>query len=297
MAKKRKIRTSVKIIFLVLVVAIAVLAGVLIVKNNSSNNQTAAAKIVSSSSPTAAPSASATPTATPAETASAEPTAEATAAAVEETAASAEVSGCESEVIDAAYTNTDSLLLLANKKHKLPEGYAPADLVSVQIPCYNGSASMRSEAAEALLKMYNAALNDGVSLAVSSCFRDENYQSALYYKYVNMYGAATADTISSRPGYSDHQTGLAGDFVEGSAADFNEEFEDTASGKWLAANAHLYGFIMRYPKGKASITGYEYEPWHFRYIGVANATSLYSAGPTESFEEYYNVSGGDYCAQ
>lgn len=193
-----------------------------------------------------------------------------------------------------AFTDPDSLLLLANKKHKLPSGYQPSDLVAVTIRTSNGTCQLRSEASEALTKMNAAAQADGVTLMISSAFRDEAYQTSLYNNYVAKYGVASADTFSSRPGYSDHQTGLAMDFVEGSAADFTDDFESTASGQWLAANAHLYGFIMRYPKGKQDITGYDYEPWHFRYVGVDYATSIYSTDPTESFEEYFRVTGGDY---
>ncbi|MBQ6593020.1 MAG: M15 family metallopeptidase, partial [Solobacterium sp.] len=93
-------------------------------------------------------------------------------------------------------------------------------------------------------------------------------------------------------GYSDHQTGLALDFIEGKGADFTSDFEYSASGIWLRDNAHYYGFIMRYPKGKADITGYSYEPWHFRYVGVDTATAIYNVDVFCSFEEYFGVSGG-----
>jgi LAS superfamily LD-carboxypeptidase LdcB len=206
-----------------------------------------------------------------------------------------ETTGCDGVALDTKFTSTDSLLILANKKYKLPEGYVPSDLVDAGIPCTNGSATMRAAAAEQLQKMYAAAAADGVSLSISSAYRSEAYQTTLYTKYVGEYGQSTADTISSRPGYSDHQTGLAADFVEGGADDLVESFENTASGKWLAVNAHLYGFIMRYPKGKSSITGYDYEPWHFRYVGIDTATAIYNTDPNESFEEYFHVPGGDYC--
>ena len=198
----------------------------------------------------------------------------------------------EEPVLD--FTSGDSLLLLANKSHKLPDGYAPSDLVTTTMPCSNGTAYMRVEANNALTSMYNDAQNDGVSLMISSAYRSESYQTSLYNGYVSSYGAASADRISSRPGYSDHQTGLACDFVNGLASDFEESFESTSSGIWLAQHAHEYGFIMRYPKGKEEITGYSYEPWHFRYIGVDYATKMYEQDPTLTFEEYFNVSGGDY---
>ncbi len=201
----------------------------------------------------------------------------------------------EPTIDPAVFTNVDSLLIVANKKHKLPDGYVPEDLVDVNT--LGGRATiapyMRQEAAEAVAEMIqDAQNNDGVYLTISSAYRSESYQASLYNGYVGQYGVATADTISSRPGYSDHQTGLAADFVEGGDSDFNERFESTASGIWLAEHAYEYGFIIRYPKGKQEITGYTYEPWHFRYVGKEYAKLIYESGL--SFEEYFDVSGGDY---
>ena len=197
------------------------------------------------------------------------------------------------------FTDTDSLLIVANKKHKLPDGYVPEDLVTPNIR-QTIACTMKSVAAEALEAMAEAAAKDGVTLSISSAYRGEDYQRQLYNSYVASYGVAGADTISSRPGYSDHQTGLAADFVEGDGSmngiNFNQSFENTASGVWLRDHAHEYGFIMRYPKGKNDITGYSYEPWHFRYIGVDYATRIYETDVFESFEEYFGVEGGDYAA-
>ena len=200
----------------------------------------------------------------------------------------------EPTIDPAVFTDTDSLLLVANKVHKLPEGYEPADLVNANDYGARGSLApyMRLEAAQALGEMTAAAERDGVWLSFSSAYRSESYQAQLYNNYVIKWGAETADTISSRPGYSDHQTGLALDFIEGTDADFNEVFEDTASGNWLREHAHEYGFIMRYPKGKDAITGYAYEPWHFRYIGVDYATAIWEVDQFCSFEEYFGVEGG-----
>ncbi len=190
------------------------------------------------------------------------------------------------------FTDVNSYLVVANKKHKLPDGYEPRDLKSVAD--YGGHATiaplMREEVAKAVGDMTAAAREDGVYLTISSAYRGESYQASLYNGYVGQYGVATADTISSRPGYSDHQTGLAADFVEGGDADFNDRFEGTASGQWLAKHAYEYGFILRYPKDKDAITGYTYEPWHFRYIGKEYAKEIFDSGL--SFEEYFNVEGG-----
>lgn len=203
----------------------------------------------------------------------------------------------EPTIDPSVFTDTESVLILANKKHKLPDGYVPSDLVTPNITMTQAS-TMKQIAADAISEMAAAATEDGVTLKISSAYRSEDYQSSLYYGYVSSYGTETADTISSRPGYSDHQTGLAADFVEGDGSmngiNFNQSFEDTDSGNWLREHAHEYGFIMRYPKGKQDITGYAYEPWHFRYVGVEYATKIWEVDEFESFEEYFEVEGGDY---
>ncbi len=195
------------------------------------------------------------------------------------------------------FTDTNSLLIVANKKHRLPEGYVPADLVTPNI-AQTAACTMREPAAAAMGEMAQAAAADGVTLMISSAYRGEDYQRQLYEGYSASYGSETADTISSRPGYSDHQTGLAADFVEGDGTldgtNFNASFENTASGNWLRDHAHEYGFIMRYPKDKEEITGYSYEPWHFRYIGVDYATQIYETDVFYTFEEFFGVEGGDY---
>ena len=197
----------------------------------------------------------------------------------------------------ALFTDTDSLLVVANKKHKLPDGYVPADLVTPDI-AQTAACTMREPAAKAIAEMADAAEAEGVYLMISSAYRGEDYQRALYDNYSASYGSETADTISSRPGYSDHQTGLAADFVEGDGSlngiNFNQSFETTKSGEWLRDHAHEYGFIMRYPKDKQDITGYAYEPWHFRYIGVDYATQIYETDVYYTFEEFFDVEGGDY---
>lgn len=198
-------------------------------------------------------------------------------------------------VLNPEFTDTDSLLLLANKKHPLPAGYVPDDLVIPDVQTNGNTVYMGQEAAEALKEMFTAAANDGVTLLAGSGYRSEDYQRTLYNGYVQQYGVETADTISSRPGYSDHQTGLALDISDHDGATYlTQDMENTPEGQWLRKHAHEYGFIMRYPKGKQDITGYAYEPWHFRYVGKEWSEKIYSKGEFESFEEYFNVSGGDY---
>ena len=203
----------------------------------------------------------------------------------------------EPQIDPSVFTDTDSFLIVANKKHKLPDGYVPADLVEPDIATTQ-HCTMRAPAAEAIAQMAQAAAAEGITLKISSAYRGEDYQRSLYNNYSASYGSETADTISSRPGYSDHQTGLAADFVEQDGSmngiNFNENFETTDSGIWLRNHAHEYGFIMRYPKGKQDITGYAYEPWHYRYIGVEYATEIYNVDEFYTFEEYFGVEGGDY---
>ncbi len=196
---------------------------------------------------------------------------------------------------DTRFTSTDSLLIFANKTHKLPDGYVPSDLVSITVSSTYGDLQMKQEAADALANMFAAANADGVYPVATSAYRSEEYQSELYNGYVERDGQEAADTYSSRPGYSDHQTGLATDITcEANGYNLNQEFENTAEGQWLAQHAHEYGFVMRYPNGKEEITGYTYEPWHFRYIGVDEATALYNSDPNMTMEEYYGISGGNY---
>lgn len=282
-------KKSKKITLWIIGVLIACLACLVLCKYSWVKNETAAA------SPTPTPAQTPSPASTPESTINSG--SESSAQTVPQVTAppSQGTDGCDTISLDAAFTDTNSLLLLANKKVKLPDGYVPNDLVDAGIPCSNGSATMKAEAASALQNMYRDAAASGVSLMISSAYRGESYQQRLYSTYSAEYGQAVADTISSRPGYSDHQTGLAADFVEQGPYDLQEQFENTASGQWLAINAHTYGFIMRYPKGKNAVTGYSYEPWHFRYVGVDTATAIYTAGTNMTFEEYFGVPGGDYC--
>ena len=193
------------------------------------------------------------------------------------------------------FSDTSGYLVVANKKHKLPSGYEPSDLSVPNVPMNYAGTALRYTAARALEKMFAAAKNAGITLILGSGYRSESYQRTLYNGYVAKYGTATADTISSRPGYSDHQTGLAADISDHNGATYlTQSMENTAEGIWLRNHAHEYGFIMRYPKGKDNITGYSYEPWHFRYVGVDYATKIYNMGVWYTFEEYFGVEGGGY---
>jgi D-alanyl-D-alanine carboxypeptidase len=177
-----------------------------------------------------------------------------------------------------------SLTVVVNKKHKLPSTYAPT---------LGPSSRLRTEAETAFNSMLSAAKSSGApSMKYVSGYRSYSKQEQLYNGYVASDGRAAADTYSARPGFSEHQTGLAVDIGEGSGCDLETCFENTASGKWAAANAYKYGFIVRYQKGKDAITGYQYEPWHLRYLGISEATAVYNSGKT--LEEYYGIPGGTY---
>lgn len=183
-------------------------------------------------------------------------------------------------------TSLDSLLLLANKTHALPSDYEPSDLVLPQVRGDKDGLYLREEAAKAIEELFYDATNDGVNLLLVSAYRSYSYQETLFNGYVSRDGLAEAEIKSSRPGHSDHQTGLAADICRDGCR-LNATFADTTEGQWLANNAYKYGFILRYPKGKEDITGYMYEPWHFRYIGKEEAQKVYDSGLC--FEEYYNV--------
>lgn len=177
-------------------------------------------------------------------------------------------------------TEPSSIWVVVNKKRPLPSSYVPGDLT----PVLGGQ--MRTEAGNALKNLVNSAKNNGHDLSIISSYRSYNTQSSTYNGYVAQDGAAKADTYSARPGHSEHQSGLAVDLGNG-VCNLEICFGDTSAGKWLASTAPNFGFIVRYPAGKDNITGYQYEPWHVRYVGVELAKELQKAGQT--MEEFFNL--------
>ncbi|MCZ8534368.1 M15 family metallopeptidase [Psychrobacillus psychrodurans] len=165
-------------------------------------------------------------------------------------------------------------VLIASKKYPLPSTYAPGESKEAR-------AAFQEMAAEATLSGYD--------LIAFSTYRSFDYQTQLYDRYVTNDGQDAADRYSARPGYSEHQTGLAFDIGEQHFEQHfaKESFGETEAGKWVAANAHKYGFIMRYPNGSEKITGYMYEPWHFRYVGEELAVQVYEANVT--LEEFLDL--------
>lgn len=177
----------------------------------------------------------------------------------------------------------NELLVLVNKYNLLPPDFQQYNLVHMEKKHrLNDGKTYLLEAGtyEKYVQMSDAAKKDGVSMYVVSAHRTEAYQRNLYEKRLKSRGRAYADSYTARPGASEHQTGLAVDINSTSGT-----FQYTEAFKWLQKHAHEYGFIMRYPKGKEWITGYSYEPWHYRYVGVDVAKIIYAEGIT--YEEYY----------
>lgn len=180
-------------------------------------------------------------------------------------------------------TNTDSYIVLVNKNNKLDQNYVPNDLELISLNYSYENKYLRKEAKEAFENLsYNASLN-GFKIIAVSAYRDYNYQDELFNYYVNEKGLEYALQCSAKSGHSEHQTGLAVD-VEGSNFNYNN-FEYSKEFNWMSKNAHKYGFILRYPKNKEDITGYSYESWHYRYLGIELATKVYESGLT--YDEYY----------
>ena len=180
------------------------------------------------------------------------------------------------------YTNMKSTktgegsLMLVNKFYTVGSGYVP------KLKGVTGGGSMEPTAAAAFEKMVAAAKTDGINLWNVSGYRSYSTQQSLYNNYKKRDGQTKADTYSARPGSSEHQTGLATDICTASSS---AHFEKTEKYKWLINNSYKYGFILRYPEGKTYITGYKFEPWHYRYVGVEAATYIHNNNIT--FEEYH----------
>lgn len=178
-----------------------------------------------------------------------------------------------SNVIEKKPTYVNGILIV-NKEYHLPSTYAPGE-----------SAEARSE----FNNMISKAKLEGYNLTAFSTYRSYTYQKGLFDRYVKNNGVKAANRFSARAGESEHQTGLAFDVGEiGKEKQWvNPTFGNTTAGKWVAQNAHNFGFIIRYPAEKESITGYIYEPWHLRYLGIDVATEVYTSGLT--LEEYLGI--------
>lgn len=179
---------------------------------------------------------------------------------------------------------TKDITMINNKIYKLPDDYEPDDLVNVKNwYSYGSSPKLRNEAYNSFIEMYNEAKKENLTIIINSAYRSYKYQEDLYNQYLKQYGKEYTDKYAARPGFSEHQTGLTIDVTTYGAN--GDTFDTTEEFKWLTANAHKYGYILRYPKGKEYLTGYEYESWHYRYVGVDVATSVHDNDIT--YDEYY----------
>lgn len=184
----------------------------------------------------------------------------------------------------------DSLWVIANKQNAIPTSFVP-DLVVPDVRLRLAASEQQMQVSQLALKdlrsMFEAASNRGVNLVFGSGYRSADLQAQFYNSYVAQDGQAAADAYSARPGHSEHQTGLAVDITSpGGVCHLEICWEDTPEGKWVAENAHKFGFIIRYLEGKENITGYQYEPWHLRYVGKDLATEI---PRNQTLEEFFGL--------
>lgn len=246
-------------------------------------------------SPAAAPSPSGpqTATSTPAvATTTAVPAPAASAAPPSSTPPSS--SAPPSGALSQKYSLSDpaSQWVIVNKHRPLaPLQFAPADLVQprVQLAVSGEASLLNSTTAAAAEKLFAGAASAGVTMTLASGYRSFQTQTATYNGYVTSRGQASADTASARPGFSEHQTGWAFDIGDGGGAcSFQPCFAEQPAAVWAKANAFKYGFVVRYPWMLHEITGYYYEPWHLRFVGVEAATDMANRG-IGTLEEYFGL--------
>ncbi|MFQ1000344.1 D-alanyl-D-alanine carboxypeptidase family protein [Modestobacter sp. SSW1-42] len=264
-APGRRRRTGLRVLLALLVLALV--AGVVLVVREV--RSPAAVPTATPTSPPAAPT-SATPTPTP--TATATPTPSSSTPA--------------EPTFDRARLSLDdptSSWVVVNKARPLsPVDHVPTDLVSL-----GGRYQLRAEAAQAMQAMLAGAAADGLTVTVQSAYRSYDYQVDLFRAQVARFGEEQAEIQVARPGTSEHQTGLAAD-VGGGGCDIDRCFGANEEGRWVAAHAAEYGYVVRYPEGETDVTGYRYEPWHVRYVGVELATELQRTG-TATLEEFFGL--------
>lgn len=172
--------------------------------------------------------------------------------------------------------------VIVNKYYKLDSNYEPSDLTKINSKFASGSNQrLRKEAAVQFEEMASDALDNGYKIYAGSTYRSYDYQLGLYNRYVAQDGFDEAETYSARAGYSEHQLGLAVDIINGRWQYLSENDDEYT---WLINNCYKYGYILRYPRNKEYITGYVFEDWHFRYLGIKLATKVYNSGLT--YDEY-----------
>lgn len=183
-----------------------------------------------------------------------------------------------------------SLWVVVNKGRALPSTYVPEGLASPNIPIRPNAISderlVGGQMKMPLESLAAAANQAGYQLMLASGYRSYATQQAVYGNFVTQMGMSEADKSSARPGHSEHQTGLAADLEPTSRkCEIQQCFGDTPEGQWLAANSYKYGFIIRYAQGNEPLTGYEYEPWHVRYLGASLAQQIHQSG--ETLEQFF----------
>ncbi|WP_409288760.1 D-alanyl-D-alanine carboxypeptidase family protein [Peribacillus sp. SCS-37] len=189
--------------------------------------------------------------------------------------------------------NAENILVLVNKEYTLPRNYTPGDLVKPEVRFSFGESDeeksfLRKPAAKALEEMFRAADADGIELFAVSGYRSFNRQELLFQSEIDQVGKVKAKQAVAYPGTSEHQTGLTMDIASRSTdLLLTEGFESVPEGRWLTENAYKFGFILRYPKGRERLTGYQYEPWHFRYVGREAAALIHDRNYT--LEEFFKM--------
>ncbi|MCY6484163.1 M15 family metallopeptidase [Clostridium aestuarii] len=186
-------------------------------------------------------------------------------------------------------SNPSDILVLVNKNNSLPSDYVPENLVIPNVPFsfeeFNEKKLMRRDAALALEELFKKAKVDNIDLYAVSSYRSYTRQEAIFTSSINKHGIEIANQFSAKAGESEHQTGLAMDITSATVNFYlTQYFGNTKEGKWVKENAADFGFIIRYPKDKEHITGYQYEPWHIRYIGKEDAKNI--ANQNITLEEY-----------
>lgn len=175
-------------------------------------------------------------------------------------------------------------LMIVNKFNYLSEDYEPENITDISLSYSYSGNKVAKVANDAYIEMAKSAKEEGIVLLANSTYRTYSRQDEIYKEFYYSKGISYADSYAARAGYSEHQTGLALDiFTSGTSTTSN--FEESDAFTWLQENAHKYGFILRYPKDKEYLTGYNYESWHYRYLGVDVATKVYQEGIT--YDEYY----------
>ena len=183
--------------------------------------------------------------------------------------------------INVSNEEANNLNVIVNKYYKLNENYEPDDLTIINSNFTSGTQKLRKEAASKFEEMCISALNNGFKIYAGSTYRSYTYQLGLYNRYVAQDGFEEAETYSARAGYSEHQLGLAVDILGGNWSYLSETDKEY---EWLIDNSYKYGYILRYPRNKEYVTGYVFEDWHFRYLGIELATKVYNSNLT--YDEY-----------